>query len=52
MLIINFLQKLREEVDKLLMRKIEEPALDVTMEGKKVVTAVIELLHSQNVRYN
>ncbi|GFP82682.1 ATP-dependent RNA helicase dhx36 [Phtheirospermum japonicum] len=43
--------KLRGELDKLLARKIEEPGLDVTVEGKGVVAAVIELLHSQNLRY-
>ena len=47
---IDNLQKLRGELDKLLTRKIEEPSLDVTVEGKGVVTAVIELLHGQDVR--
>ncbi|KAL8505164.1 hypothetical protein ACS0TY_016392 [Phlomoides rotata] len=50
--VIDLIRKLRGEVDKLLRRKIQEPGLDVMTEGKKVVTAVIELLHSQNVRYN
>ena len=45
------LQKLRGELDKLLKRKIEEPGLDISAEGKGVVVAVVELLHSQNVRY-
>jgi len=48
---IGFLQKLRGELDKLLNRKIEEPGLDISMEGKGVVAAVVELLHSHNVRY-
>ncbi|KAL6496356.1 hypothetical protein OROGR_029614 [Orobanche gracilis] len=43
-------RKLRGELDKLLTRKIEEPGLDVRVEGKGVVAAVIELLHSQNYR--
>lgn len=43
------LQKLRSELDKLLKRKIEEPGLDISAEGKGVVAAVVELLHSQNV---
>lgn len=45
------LQKLRGELDKLLKRKIEEPGLDISTEGKGVVAAVVELLHSHNVRY-
>lgn len=45
------LQKLRGELDKLLRRKIEEPGFDIVVEGKGVVAAVVELLHSQNVRY-
>lgn len=45
------LQKLRGELDKLLNRKIEEPGFDISREGKGVVAAAIELLHSQNVRY-
>lgn len=47
----GFLQKLRGELDKLLNRKIEEPGLDVSMEGKGVVAAVVELLRSHNLRY-
>lgn len=47
----GFLQKLRGELDKLLNRKIEEPGLDISMEGKGVVAAVVELLHSHNLRY-
>ncbi|XP_044396783.1 DExH-box ATP-dependent RNA helicase DExH1 isoform X1 [Triticum aestivum] len=42
-------QRLRGELDKLLQRKIEEPALDIFSEGKGVVAAAIELLHSQNI---
>lgn len=46
-----FGQKLRGELDKLLNKKIEEPSLDISYDGKAVVTAVVELLHSQNVHY-
>ncbi|KAL6514314.1 hypothetical protein OROHE_019056 [Orobanche hederae] len=46
--VLNLIRKLRGELDKLLTRKIEEPGLDVRVEGKGVVAAVIELLHSQN----
>ncbi|KAG8374049.1 hypothetical protein BUALT_Bualt11G0090500 [Buddleja alternifolia] len=49
--VLDLIRKLRGELDKLLTRKIEEPGLDVTVEGKGVVAAVTELLHSQNVRY-
>ncbi|KAH6796478.1 RNA helicase family protein [Perilla frutescens var. hirtella] len=49
--VLDLIRKLRGELDRLLTRKIEEPALDITVEGKGVVAAVIELLHSQNVRY-
>lgn len=45
------MQKLRGELDKLLNRKVEEPGFDISVEGKGVVSAVVELLHSQNVRY-
>ncbi|KAI8562893.1 hypothetical protein RHMOL_Rhmol03G0070800 [Rhododendron molle] len=38
-------KKLRGELDKLLNKKIEEPGLDISVEGKGVVAAVIELLH-------
>lgn len=41
-----FWQKLRGELDKLLNRKIEEPGLDISSEGKGVVAAAVELLHS------
>ncbi|XP_037406195.1 DExH-box ATP-dependent RNA helicase DExH1-like isoform X1 [Triticum dicoccoides] len=47
--IIELIQRLRGELDKLLQRKIEEPALDIFSEGKGVVAAAIELLHSQNI---
>ncbi|PIN10330.1 ATP-dependent RNA helicase A [Handroanthus impetiginosus] len=49
--VLDLIRKLRGELDKLLTRKIEDPGLDVMVEGKGVVTAVIELLHSQEVRY-
>lgn len=49
--ILQLIKKLRGELDKLLNRKIEEPSLDISSEGKGVVTAVVELLHSQNVQY-
>ncbi|KAK6126529.1 hypothetical protein DH2020_039733 [Rehmannia glutinosa] len=38
--------KLREELDKLLTRKIEEPGLDVTVEGKSVVASKEILTYS------
>uniref|UniRef100_A0A0E0BBK8 RNA helicase n=1 Tax=Oryza glumipatula TaxID=40148 RepID=A0A0E0BBK8_9ORYZ len=44
-------KRLRGELDKLLQRKIEEPALDIFSEGKGVVAAAVELLHSQNVHH-
>lgn len=44
------MQKLRGELDKLLNRKIEEPGFDISGEGKGVVTAAVELLHSQLTR--
>ncbi|KAG8091918.1 hypothetical protein GUJ93_ZPchr0012g20870 [Zizania palustris] len=47
--IIALIQRLRGELDKLLQRKIEEPALDIFSEGKGVVAAAVELLHSQNL---
>nr|XP_018686326.1 PREDICTED: DExH-box ATP-dependent RNA helicase DExH1 isoform X3 [Musa acuminata subsp. malaccensis] len=46
---LHLIQRLRGELDKLLQRKIEEPALDVHSEGIDVVAAAVELLHSQNV---
>jgi len=39
-------QRLRGELEKLLERKIEEPGLDIFSEGKGVVAAAVELLHS------
>ncbi|KAL6010391.1 hypothetical protein ACLOJK_000822 [Asimina triloba] len=47
--VLQLIQKLRLELDKLLQRKIEEPELDIPAEGKGVVAAALELLHSQNV---
>ncbi|CAK9152961.1 unnamed protein product [Ilex paraguariensis] len=49
--VLELIRKLRGELDKLLKRKIEEPGLDISIEGKGVVAALVELLHSQNVRY-
>ncbi|PSS15858.1 DExH-box ATP-dependent RNA helicase [Actinidia chinensis var. chinensis] len=49
--VLELIRKLRGELDKLLKRKIEEPGLDISAEGKGVVAAVVELLHSQDVRY-
>ncbi|XP_020576741.1 DExH-box ATP-dependent RNA helicase DExH1 [Phalaenopsis equestris] len=42
----QLIQRLRGELDSLLQRKIEFPALDMSVEGKGVVDAAIELLHS------
>ncbi|XP_008802398.1 DExH-box ATP-dependent RNA helicase DExH1 isoform X2 [Phoenix dactylifera] len=47
--IVQLIQRLRGELDKLLQRKIEEPGLDIPAEGKAVVAAAVELLHNQNV---
>ncbi|KAJ6303912.1 hypothetical protein OIU77_017730 [Salix suchowensis] len=49
--VLDLIQKLRGELDKLLSKKIEDPCLDINVEGKGVVSAVVELLHSCNVRY-
>jgi ATP-dependent RNA helicase DHX36 len=49
--VLVLITKLRGELDKLLKRKIEDPGFDISIEGKSVVTAVVELLHSQNIRY-
>ncbi|ESQ52215.1 hypothetical protein EUTSA_v10016179mg [Eutrema salsugineum] len=49
--VLELIQRLRGEVDKLLNRKIEDPSLDITVEGKGVVSAVVELLRSRNIRY-
>ncbi|XP_058070140.1 DExH-box ATP-dependent RNA helicase DExH1 isoform X3 [Magnolia sinica] len=48
--VLLLIQTLREELTKLLGRKIEEPELDIPAEGKGVVAAAVELLHSQNIR--
>ncbi|XP_059668649.1 DExH-box ATP-dependent RNA helicase DExH1 isoform X1 [Cornus florida] len=44
--VLDLIRKLRGELDKLLKRKIEDPGLDISVEGKGVVAAVVELLHS------
>ncbi|KAL8259783.1 hypothetical protein R6Q59_027736 [Mikania micrantha] len=49
--VLGLIKKLRGEVDRLLKRKIEDPTMDVNVEGKGVVAALVELLHNQNVRY-
>ncbi|XP_010552096.1 PREDICTED: DExH-box ATP-dependent RNA helicase DExH1 isoform X1 [Tarenaya hassleriana] len=49
--VLELIRKLRGELDKLLYRKIEDPSFDISVEGKGVVSAVVELLHSQNIRY-
>ncbi|KAF5473948.1 hypothetical protein F2P56_005894 [Juglans regia] len=49
--VLELIRKLRGELDKLLNKKIEEPGFDISMEGKGVVAAAVELLHSHNVRY-
>ncbi|KAL4397017.1 hypothetical protein AHAS_Ahas01G0149800 [Arachis hypogaea] len=48
--VIDLIWKLHGELDKLLNRKIEEPGLDINAEGKGVVAAAVELLHSQTIR--
>ncbi|KAI4300544.1 hypothetical protein L6164_033912 [Bauhinia variegata] len=48
--VIELIKKLRGELYKLLNRKIMEPGLDISAEGKGVVAAAVELLQSQNVR--
>ncbi|XP_022151383.1 DExH-box ATP-dependent RNA helicase DExH1 isoform X4 [Momordica charantia] len=45
--VLDLIKKLRGELDKLLNRKIEEPGFDISTEGKGVVAAAVELLHSQ-----
>ncbi|KAK2655365.1 hypothetical protein Ddye_008417 [Dipteronia dyeriana] len=47
--VLELIRKLRGELDKLLNNKIEEPGFDLSVEGKGVVSAAIELLHSKNV---
>ncbi|XP_059433926.1 DExH-box ATP-dependent RNA helicase DExH1-like [Corylus avellana] len=49
--VLELIRKLRGELDKLLNRKIEEPGLDISVEGKGVVAAVVELLHNHDARY-
>lgn len=49
--VLELIQKLRGELDKLLKRKIEDPSLNISDEGKRVVDAVVELLHSHDVRH-
>ncbi|XP_062112416.1 DExH-box ATP-dependent RNA helicase DExH1 isoform X2 [Humulus lupulus] len=49
--VLELIRKLRGELDNLLNRKIEDPGFDISREGKGVVTAAIELLHSHNIRY-
>ncbi|XP_023527583.1 DExH-box ATP-dependent RNA helicase DExH1 isoform X1 [Cucurbita pepo subsp. pepo] len=49
--VLDLIKKLRGELDKLLNRKIEEPSFDITTEGKGVVAAAVELLHSQVVHH-
>ncbi|XP_041024163.1 DExH-box ATP-dependent RNA helicase DExH1 isoform X1 [Juglans microcarpa x Juglans regia] len=49
--VLELIRKLRGELDKLLNKKIEEPGFDISMEGKGVVAAAVELLHSHNIRY-
>lgn len=39
-------QELRRQLDLLLDRKVKDPQLDIHSEGKGVVNAVLELLHS------
>lgn len=49
--VLGLIKKLRGEVDRLLKSKIEDPKLDISVEGKGVVAALVELLHNQNIRY-
>ncbi|XP_031498621.1 DExH-box ATP-dependent RNA helicase DExH1 isoform X2 [Nymphaea colorata] len=48
--VLQLIQRLRGELDRLLQKKIEDPEVDITAEGKGVVAAVVELLHSQNLQ--
>eukprot|EP00250_Pteridium_aquilinum_P019840 c24596_g1_i1 orf=694-3741(-) len=48
--VAQLVQDLRRELDSLLQRKIEQPQLDIHDQGKGVVNAVIELLHSDSER--
>ncbi|KAG9131678.1 hypothetical protein Leryth_009422 [Lithospermum erythrorhizon] len=47
--VLELVKKLRGELDKLLRRKIEDPRLDISTEGRAAVAAVVELLHSHSV---
>ncbi|KAL5739888.1 hypothetical protein ACOSQ2_029068 [Xanthoceras sorbifolium] len=47
--VLQLIKTLRAELDKLLNKKIEDPGFDLSVEGKGVVSAAVELLHSQNV---
>ncbi|MFS8012205.1 putative RNA helicase [Helianthus anomalus] len=49
--VLELIKIMRGEVDTSLERKIEDPKLDVNVEGKGVVAALVKLLHNQNVRY-
>eukprot|EP01018_Ginkgo_biloba_P025644 Gb_33245 [translate_table: standard] len=49
---LELVQNLREALDRLLQRKIDEPSLDIHTEGRGVVPAVVELLHCQNRQPN
>lgn len=44
--VLELIKKLRGELDKLLNWKIKDPGLDITAEGKGVVAAAVELLHT------
>ncbi|KAH9329485.1 hypothetical protein KI387_001593 [Taxus chinensis] len=46
--IMQLVQNLRAELDRILQRKIDNPGLDISVVGKGVVAAVVELLHSDN----
>ncbi|XP_026425947.1 DExH-box ATP-dependent RNA helicase DExH1-like isoform X1 [Papaver somniferum] len=48
--VLDLIKNLRNELDKLLARKIEEPGLDVYAEGKGVVDAAVELLRSRSIQ--
>uniref|UniRef100_A0A7N0V4Q0 RNA helicase n=3 Tax=Kalanchoe fedtschenkoi TaxID=63787 RepID=A0A7N0V4Q0_KALFE len=46
--VLQLIKKLRGELDRILKQKIEEPSLDISAAGEGVVSAVVELLHSQH----
>jgi ATP-dependent RNA helicase DHX36 len=51
----QLVQELRRQLDLLLDHKVKDPKLNIHTEGKGVVTAVLELLHSGSMeddRYN